>query len=540
MNFVDVPFEKIEKAKTHLNVLIVTATSIETNTLLGQMTPLPGAQHILRVLKGLQTYHIGCFGKFPIVHLQCSMGSVGINSSLPAIMDSIDLFHPKAVIMVGIAFGVDEAEQSIGDVLISKYIYPYDSKKEGPKETEHRSSPQSCHPLLLARFESIIGASRNFRVKAGPILTGETLFDNIEARNKILSAFTDSVGGEMEGAGLYAASVRKGVPWILIKGICDFGDGNKQFEKKARQSVAAANAFSFTKELFLIETSLRDLGIFPAEEIAIHLGVFDSPHDPKGVLFDIYEKEYEEYYFHRNIDDELKGIKNDLWFYGSSGVGKTSVVLKNFSMSAEFKIISLNAYIGASVNEALNFLYGELLGVAGLEVNLKELSLMEKSAIFEKIRTALIAVSANASMTIYIDEIALENPEEHKVFVQNIGALLIHCGSKDPADRPKVRFIFSSIFDPRSLISVSQRKLSERLAFFKMELWGKEELEGFIQYLSNFLKIDLSVKEGQLVVSASRGSPRYVKMLLRNYLSTNEAGESGLKSAIDVTNRMML
>jgi nucleoside phosphorylase len=41
----------------------------------------------------------------------------------------------------------------------------------------------------------------------------------------------------MEGAGLCAASGRLGVAWILVKSICDWGDGKKHNQ---HQQLAAA------------------------------------------------------------------------------------------------------------------------------------------------------------------------------------------------------------------------------------------------------------------------------------------------------------
>ena len=49
----------------------------------------------------------------------------------------------------------------------------------------------------------------------------------------------EAIGGEREGAGLYAVSYKGKVDWILVKAICDWGDGTKQ---KHHQGFAAAAA----------------------------------------------------------------------------------------------------------------------------------------------------------------------------------------------------------------------------------------------------------------------------------------------------------
>ncbi len=52
----------------------------------------------------------------------------------------------------------------------------------------------------------------------------------------------------MEGAGLYVAGADHKVDWIVIKAICDWADGNKGVNKKARQQLAAKNAAVFLVE----------------------------------------------------------------------------------------------------------------------------------------------------------------------------------------------------------------------------------------------------------------------------------------------------
>ncbi|MFB3154300.1 MAG: NB-ARC domain-containing protein, partial [Candidatus Acidiferrales bacterium] len=55
----------------------------------------------------------------------------------------------------------------------------------------------------------------------------------------------EAIGGEMEGAGLYVSCHDENVDWILVKAICDWADGHKAEDKKARQQTAAHNAASF-------------------------------------------------------------------------------------------------------------------------------------------------------------------------------------------------------------------------------------------------------------------------------------------------------
>ncbi|GAB4200683.1 MAG: hypothetical protein OHK0022_22000 [Roseiflexaceae bacterium] len=70
--------------------------------------------------------------------------------------------------------------------------------------------------------------------------------DNLAFRNQLLAIEPEAIGGEMEGAGLYLAAHDAQVPWMLVKAICDWADGNKGEDKAARQALAAQNAATFT------------------------------------------------------------------------------------------------------------------------------------------------------------------------------------------------------------------------------------------------------------------------------------------------------
>ena len=74
------------------------------------------------------------------------MGSGGSGGSLKTVEAAILALSPWAVIMVGIAFGFDPANQSIGDILISQQIQDYDLERvgSGPANTheETASAPQ--------------------------------------------------------------------------------------------------------------------------------------------------------------------------------------------------------------------------------------------------------------------------------------------------------------------------------------------------------------------------------------------------------------
>jgi len=82
-------------------------------------------------------------------------------------------------------------------------------------------------------------------VHIGLLLSGEKLVDNYDFREQLRQLEPEAIGGEMEGAGLYAAAQRKRVDWLVIKAICDWADGEKGYQKQQRQQIAAENAAGF-------------------------------------------------------------------------------------------------------------------------------------------------------------------------------------------------------------------------------------------------------------------------------------------------------
>ncbi len=64
-----------------------------------------------------------------------------------------NVWHPKAIIMVGIAFGRDPAKQKIGDVLVASQIIPYEQQRVGEQVIFRGPIPPS-NTVLLNRFEN--------------------------------------------------------------------------------------------------------------------------------------------------------------------------------------------------------------------------------------------------------------------------------------------------------------------------------------------------------------------------------------------------
>jgi nucleoside phosphorylase len=158
---------------------------------------------------------------------------------------------PCAVIGVGIAFGGYTDDLKMNDVLVSDLVIPYEMRRAGARD-EYRGPKPEAGPTLLSRFSNATGWTyarpdgRACNVKIGPLLSGESLLDNLDEKVELFASHPTAIGGEMEAAGIYAAASHEGAKKesIVVKAVCDWADGTKKARGDAYQPVAADAAMS--------------------------------------------------------------------------------------------------------------------------------------------------------------------------------------------------------------------------------------------------------------------------------------------------------
>ncbi len=210
------------------------------------MQPLSSKNDVLKGAWETGTYYVGKFGSFNAVVTKCEMGLSGSDAAILTTEECLRLWKPRAVFMVGIAFAKNPQKQHIGQVLIAKSIIPYDNQRVGEVKV-YRGTPLPSDTTLLNRFEHsydwkfALPDGSICKKDSGTILSAEKLVDNSIFRDELFEQFPTAIGGEMEGAGVYAVAQRKRVPSLLVKSICDWGDGKKH---KKHQPLAVATATS--------------------------------------------------------------------------------------------------------------------------------------------------------------------------------------------------------------------------------------------------------------------------------------------------------
>jgi len=252
---------RCDQLKKEIDAVIITATDVELKAVTHLLKPYPRRKNVLLVYSGPETYYLGRFGAYNTVVTKCRIVAIGDGSVILATEQAQRLWNPKAIIMVGIAFGKDPTKQKIGDVLVASQIISYEQQRVG-EEIIHRGSIPPSNTILLNRFENV----QNWQFArpdgsycsliVGSILSGEKLVDNPDFKATLFQKFPQAVGGEMEGAGLCAASGRVGTAWILVKSICDWGDGKKH---KKHQPLAAASAANLVHYVLSQKTVLNGI-----------------------------------------------------------------------------------------------------------------------------------------------------------------------------------------------------------------------------------------------------------------------------------------
>lgn len=231
------------------DVLIVTVTEVESRAVLRTFQAAAERKAVPRSIDNRMYFDLGAVNGARLFLTQSEMGTSGPDASLQTVRKGVEALQPAAVVMVGIAFGVNEQKQAIGDILVTEQLRLYELQRVGTQDGQTqiilRGERPHASAWLLNHFKSANLLWEGAKVRFGVVLTGEKLVDSVDFRDQLRAFEPEALGGEMEGAGLYVACQDEKVDWILVKAICDWADGHKAQDKDARQLTAAQNAAAF-------------------------------------------------------------------------------------------------------------------------------------------------------------------------------------------------------------------------------------------------------------------------------------------------------
>ncbi|KAK6525188.1 hypothetical protein TWF694_005334 [Orbilia ellipsospora] len=249
------------------------------------------------------TYSLGSIGLHNVVITCLPLQCYGTNQTARAAAQMLSTFPSiNIILVVGIGAGIP-SKVKLGDVVVSTEWVQWDfgkTNKHGVFElTDKRCRPpdgllsamstlqtehsmqnktkipeylndlRTNHPHLASQYTSI-GNPEEMRVHYGLIASGNQVVKDQNLRDEINSRLNDQVFCiEMEAAGLV------GFPAVVVRGICDYADSNKNDDW---QEYAAAVAAACAKEL------LSCLNASAAMEIRIGKEDLDRVIDEIAVL----------------------------------------------------------------------------------------------------------------------------------------------------------------------------------------------------------------------------------------------------------------
>ena len=197
--------------------------------------------------------------------------TIGLLAAAGTVEQACEDWDPQLIIGVGIAYGVDEEEQFVGDVLVSEATVESAENVRPDGEwyprSRHISAPDECLVKMLGRNQQARNQGRPWpTLHFGTFLCANQKISNTVYRNKKVEVYRGFgiIGGDMESAGIASASKRHGVPWLIVKAISDWGtDTERDKGKDDRQKEAALRAARVVYAFVTQDFPTEPLGIIP-------------------------------------------------------------------------------------------------------------------------------------------------------------------------------------------------------------------------------------------------------------------------------------
>ncbi len=265
-------FVRLQEFRDNVVVILHTVNNNEKWAVLNHMDPpkLEGKPLTERTVDLYEPNNIvlGMFGGYKSALIQTEMGV----DSREEIESALDEF-PKVrfVLAIGVAFACDRDKFKYGDVLVSKFIdgvgnikYTRDGLMIFRASSSRFTSVSQLLKNVFARGEETWYALKNFKctkvdgvenngryskVHPGVMISDKSLIDDKTIRDKFVINTPEAVGGEMEGVTLVAVqhslARKKSMPRelgvIVIKGVADYADGQKETNWQLTSAMAAAS-----------------------------------------------------------------------------------------------------------------------------------------------------------------------------------------------------------------------------------------------------------------------------------------------------------
>ena len=251
IQYIDLCGNENHEVKSRIQILLVTANEIEYFAVLASLKPLDGYycllkyHHLVNNITGKNAFYVfGKFGYFDAaVHKMAQQGPAAAQDVVTVAANCFGNCL-NAIFAVGVTCGV-EGKAEMLDVLVSEKISVYTAARistigDSDYKVENRGeSNMRVSSFLQTYFDQppkwptgsckiATDLPTKPTLRKGNILSGDYLIDNTQFKERLLQEFANNaVGIEMEGAGLFHGHPDSKYKIMIVKGVCDFGDGKK-------------------------------------------------------------------------------------------------------------------------------------------------------------------------------------------------------------------------------------------------------------------------------------------------------------------------
>lgn len=239
---------EIENKFDNIDFGIITVIDMELESVLKNLSDYQ------KVTEGSRTYYLCNIStsskNYNIAVVKCP--NPGSNASAVITTDIINQFDPTYIVKIGIAAGY-KSDVELGDVVISNQVFIHDYTKEEDEKSRIRHEPYRIGPNLHNavdnfRWDGPLKNIENFKDKSecviGHIASGNKLIRSKATLDKIREITHDKVIAlEMEGGGIATAANQKNKEFMIINGISDYGDNEKNDKWHEFSADAASKYF---------------------------------------------------------------------------------------------------------------------------------------------------------------------------------------------------------------------------------------------------------------------------------------------------------
>ena len=242
-------------------ILMVTVSTVENLATRSYLQPLDGHKTIYKFSQhGEQQsetaiYYIGKYGACPTAIRKVLSGSVVLGGANSVPRMAYNCFpNLCAIIGVGVACGV-EKKVKICDILVSSKVINYGKQMAQDGGFIPIGEVINASPYLNEVFSQPVSWPNDSikerlnensvlvpQIRSGIILSGPYLTDDPVMKELLSKDFaSEAIGIEMEGFHLFTATQQIISNGIIVKAVCDFGDGKKSKEYQPTAALMAAN-----------------------------------------------------------------------------------------------------------------------------------------------------------------------------------------------------------------------------------------------------------------------------------------------------------